>query len=77
MDRSPDESGTGWTVAKVVGLVVCLVGMVGFGLCSLVGLMAGGLSGFGVFVVVGLGLTALSFLGVYAIIRSARKPPPE
>jgi hypothetical protein len=71
--REPEEStGGGWTVWKVIGFVVGLFGMIGFGLCSLCGLVslqtAGELHGvILVFAIPGL---------ILAYLCSAEKPPP-
>ena len=40
MDR--EEPRGGWTFGRVLGLVVGLIGMVGFGFCSLCGLVITG-----------------------------------
>ena len=81
MNEPQDSSGQGWTFAKVVGLIVGLIGMAGFGVCSLCGLVMstqgrGMLSIVWMFVLPGLGITVLFFLLVRAMIRSARKRPP-
>ena len=77
-----EESEGGWTFGRVFGLVIGLIGMVGFGFCSLCGLViAGGntrdLGVVLVFVLPGFGLTILFFLLVRSIIRRARKPPRD
>lgn len=72
-------SGGGWTFFKVLGFILGVIGMVGFGLCSLSGIVvmvADGFSGaldYLVFIVPGLLLTWLFFLMVRAIFRSARR----
>jgi len=73
--------GAGWTAAKVIGLIVGLLGMIGFGVCSLCGLAMGFQSHelFGMvlmFAVPGLILAVLCFLLVRKMIRSADTPPP-
>jgi hypothetical protein len=73
--------GAGWTAAKVIGLIVGLLGMIGFGVCSLCGLAMGFQSRdlFGIvlrFAVPGLILAVLCFLLVRKMIRSANPPPP-
>jgi len=74
---TPEESGGGWTLGRVLGLIVGLIGMIGFGFCSLCGLVitGGNPNDIGVvlvFVLPGLGLTFLFFLLVRAMIRHAR-----
>jgi hypothetical protein len=74
-----DESdGGGWTPGRVIGLIVGLIGMGGFGFCSLCGLVIGAdspklWSTVLMFAVPGLGATFLFFLLVRAMIRRARK----
>jgi hypothetical protein len=74
--------GSGWTGAKVIGLIVGLFGMVGFGVCSLCGLAMSFqshgelLSTILIFSVPGLVLAVLCFLLVRKVIRSADTPPP-
>ena len=68
------ETGGGWTFLKVLGLVVSLLGLVGFGLCALCGFTMG----FGdstAFVLSQLGAGIAAFFGwiVVGIFRSARK----
>jgi len=41
MDENPQPGESGWTFGKVVGAVLGLIGMVGFGVCSLCGLVIG------------------------------------
>jgi biotin transporter BioY len=76
-----EPSGTGWTAGKVIGLAVGLIGMIGFGVCSLCGLAMSFQSpdALGVvlmFAVPGLIVAALCFLLVRKMVRSARKSPP-
>lgn len=73
-----DDSEGGWTPGRVIGLIVGLIGMGGFGFCSLCGLVigAGSANLWGtvlVFALPGLGVTFLFFLLVRAMIRRARK----
>jgi hypothetical protein len=77
---SQEPRGEGWTVGKVIGLVVGLVGMIGFGVCSLCGLAMSFQSRelFGVilmFSVPGLILAVLCFVLVRKILRSGNTPP--
>ena len=39
MDESPRPGGSGWTAGKVIGVIIGLLGMVWFGLCSLCGIV--------------------------------------
>lgn len=75
MDMERPRSG--WTFWRVVGLIVGLLGMAGFGFCSLCGLVmtSGNLDSLGfmlMFILPGLGLTFLSFLLARAMNRRAR-----
>jgi hypothetical protein len=75
---SPDQP-SGWTVGKILGLVIGLLGMVGFGLCSLWGLVFG-LSDSDLMAIVlmcsvpGLLIAYLCFLLVRKMLRLAAKP---
>ena len=79
----PGESDGGWTFGRILGLIVGLLGMGGFGFCSLCGLVVGTTTR-DMFVAVlpfaipGLGVAFLFFLLVRAMVRRARKPatPP-
>jgi biotin transporter BioY len=73
--------GDGWSAGKVIGLIVGLIGMIGFGFCSLCGITMGFQSHdlFGIvlpFAVPGLILAVLCFLLVRKMVRSANAPPP-
>lgn len=75
----PGESEGGWTFGRIIGLIVGLVGMGGFGFCSLCGLVIGVgtrdmLGTVLMFAIPGLGIAFLFFLLVRAMIRAARKP---
>ena len=81
MGELEQPPGAGWTAAKVIGLIVGLLGMIGFGVCSLCGLAMGFqspdvLGTVLIFAVPGLILAVLCFLLVRKMIRSAGKPPP-
>lgn len=73
-----EPRGTGWTALKVVGLIFALFGMVGFGLCGLLGVAVGD----GDSTVLGLGILGLLLAGgclwgAIAIIRAgirSRRP---
>lgn len=66
--------GGGWNFLKVLGVIVGLLGVVGFGVCSLCGFaLSGGESGVLLLALLGAGLCALCLWGVIAIFRRARK----
>jgi len=66
--------GTGWTFLKVLGVVFGLLGMVGFGLCSLCGFALGGNDReVLVLAILGACIAALCLWMVIAIIRRARR----
>jgi hypothetical protein len=76
-----NEPEGGWTPARVLLMIVGVLGMGGFGICSLCGLVLGasqsGLWGTVLmFTVPGAILTWLFFLLVRKIYRATRKPPP-
>ena len=74
----PDTSG-GWTFFKVLGVIVGVVGMVGFSFVALCGIVLGVGSGghdIGIFLTYGIGgllIVGLFVLMIRAIIRSARR----
>lgn len=82
-----NEPRGGWTFGRVLGLIVGLIGMAGFGLCSLWGIAVTGSALFEdwdptalallAYVAPGVGLTLLCFLLVRAMIRRARRSPRE
>ena len=79
MDESP-RPHSGWSFAKVIGVIVGLIGMVGFGLCSLCGMIVGiggGLGEFWFLVVAGMAMTALSVWLVVTMFRKAREKREE
>lgn len=45
MAEPKNSRGAGWTVLKVLGMVVALLGMAGFGLAGMCGLMIASLAG--------------------------------
>jgi hypothetical protein len=70
------ESPSGWSFGKVVGVIVGLIGMAGFGVCTLCGLFIGindDFRDFGIWVLAGGVLTALSVWLVTAMFRKARE----
>src|SRR5262245_45059470 len=81
MNEPDPGSEGGWNAARVLGMIVGVIGMVGFGFCSLCGVVMG-FSDNGkywevilVFVVPGFILTLLAFLLVRAVIRRVRRKP--
>jgi Na+-driven multidrug efflux pump len=72
--QQPPESG--WSVGKVVLVVLGLIGMVGFGVCTLCGTVIAfdmGDSGIWIMVLGGAVLTALCTWLVMAMFRKARE----
>jgi cytochrome bd-type quinol oxidase subunit 1 len=76
MDEIPQPAPSGWTFSKVVGAIVGLIGMVGFGVCSLCGLFIGANGGYGdvwVFVIPGALLTWFFGWLTVTMFRKARE----
>jgi hypothetical protein len=73
MDQIPDRPVSGWTFGKIIGLLLGLIGMVGFGVCTLCG-FAFAVDGAGVwlFVFAGAVMTSLSVWLAVAMVRKAR-----
>jgi hypothetical protein len=66
------QGGSGWSFLKVLGVIVGLLGMVGFGLCSLCGFVVGGRdSGILLLALLGAGMAALCLWMVIAIFHKA------
>lgn len=68
------------TFFKVVGIMICLALMVGFGLCGLMGVVMGA-SGGGDAAIIGLGLLGILIAGVCAVfiramLKTAGKDQP-
>jgi|EndMetStandDraft_5_1072996.scaffolds.fasta_scaffold688906_1 biotin transporter BioY len=79
-EPNPGAEG-GWNAARVLGMIVGVLGMVGFGVCSLCGLVIGAgdpkyWSTVLVFTIPGIILTVLFFFLVRAVSRRARRKPP-
>jgi len=69
------DDGGGWTFLRVIGLIVGIVAMAGFGFCSLFGLVLGGGSEIELllmFIVPGIVLALLGFLLARRMLRLAR-----
>jgi hypothetical protein len=84
MNDPEQGSSGGWSVGKVLGIVVALLGMAGFGFCGLCGLVLGvanlGDSGTAIFVIcgaIGLVIAAGFLLIARAVHRGAQRKPPE
>jgi hypothetical protein len=72
------EGAGGWTFLRILGLLIGVIGMTGFGVCSLCGLVMfrGDLSATVLgFVIPGLILAYLFFLLARAAIRRSRQSP--
>jgi len=73
MDENPEPT-SGWTFGKVIGLLIGLAGMIGFGFCTLCGLMmVGDYGDIWIWVLLGAGMTALNVWLVRTMIRKARE----
>jgi hypothetical protein len=77
MSNDLEPTPSGWTPLKVIGIIFGVLGMIGFGLCSLVGVVLGSDSATSFqqvlpYVFVGLVFTALFIWLIVAIVRSAR-----
>jgi tellurite resistance protein TehA-like permease len=77
-----ERPAKGWTIGRILGLIIGLLGMAGFGLCSLCGIVLGAgspgdMAMVMAFVLPGLGLTFLFFLLARAMIRKVRGAPRE
>ena len=75
MVEYPGPQGpSGWSFAKVIGVILGLIGMVGFGLCTLCGLVfAGSDSEIWVWVIAGAVMTFLSVWLMVTMVRKARE----
>ena len=76
MDELPRPQPSGWTFGKVIGLLLGLIGMVGFGVCTLCGSVFMLDSGDGAIVgltLAGAVMTVLSTWLVRSMIRKARE----
>ena len=74
--NSTRDGDTGWTFFRVIGLIAGMLLMVGFGLCSLVGLAAGGATDAGLLLLIilpSLVIALLGFLLVRRVYRLAHK----
>lgn len=76
MDNNPESGPSGWTFFKVIGVILGVLGMVGFGLCTLCGVVIGLNDDFGdfwVWVLAGAVMTGLSFWLVRTIVDKVRE----
>jgi hypothetical protein len=85
MNESESQAEGGWTFLRVLGLIVGVLGMAGFGLCSLMGLpfvVSGAFWTGGGWVLIlalwlpGLALMFAFFLLARAMVRRAAPKPP-
>jgi hypothetical protein len=68
------QGGGGWTPLKVIGVIVGLLGIAGFGLCSLCGfVLASGDRDILWLALLGAGIAGLFVWMVVAIFRAARR----
>jgi len=76
MDELPRQEHSGWTFPKVIGAIVGIIGMVGFGVCSLCGMVIGAndnLGGLWVLVLAGAGMSFLCGWLMVTMFRKARE----
>lgn len=76
MDERPRQERSGWDLPKVIGAIVGIIGMVGFGVCSLCGLVIsidGGLGDFGLLVLGGAVMAWLCGWMMVTMFRKARE----
>lgn len=75
MDENPEPTTSGWTFGKVIGLILGIIGMVGFGVCTLCGLAFFSGEGSDVWglILAGAVMTALSVWLMLTMIRKARE----
>lgn len=74
MDENPQPPGSGWTFGKIVGAVLGIIGMVGFGVCTLCGtVIAFDYSDVWILVLGGAAMTALCTWLVMTMFRKARE----
>jgi hypothetical protein len=85
MNESESQAEGGWTFFRILGLIVGVLGVAGFGLCSLYGLpfvfspyiwTEGGWPIILVIWLPGVALTVAFFLLVRAMVRRAAPKPP-
>jgi hypothetical protein len=72
---NPESSGgSGWTFLKVLGVIVGLLGLVGFGLCSLCGFVLAASDKDALwYALMGAGIASLFGWMIVAIFRAARR----
>ena len=74
MDENQQPRESGWDFPKVVGLILGILGMVGFGVCTLCGaFLAVDYSDAWAFVLAGAVMTGLSIWLVSTMVRKARE----
>jgi len=71
---SPERGSSGWTPLKVIGVIVGLLGVVGFGFCSICGFVFAGSDRDVLWLaLLGAVIAALFVWMVVAIFRAARR----
>ena len=70
----------GWNAARILGMIVGVIGMVGFGVCSLCGIVIGmgdsrWWGAVAAFTIPGIILTALFFWLIRTVLRRANRKP--
>jgi hypothetical protein len=75
MDENERPTESGWDFPKVLGVILGIIGMIGFSLCTLCGLVIGSAYGGGVSSLALWGgvMTALSLWLIIAMVRKARQ----
>lgn len=74
MDENPQPTTSGWTFFKVIGLILGVIGMIGFGICTLCGLVFfSGEGGVWVLILAGALMTSLSVWLMVTMLRKSRE----
>jgi hypothetical protein len=74
--EEPSQSPSGWSFLKVVGVLIGFIGMAGFGVCTLCGVVIsldGNMDGIWPFVLAGGVMTFLSVWLIRVIFRKVRE----
>lgn len=80
MNEPERSSGGGWNFFKILGLAVGFLGMAGFGVCGLCGLLIGVTNMMGIALVCGLAgllIAGAFYLLFRAMLRSGLREPPD
>lgn len=74
MDENPPPATSGWTFGKVIGLILGVIGMIGFGVCTLCGLVFFSSDGsVWILILAGALMTSLSVWLMVTMIRKSRE----